>query len=152
MCKIMQRFLRLLGIGWIATSLGTISITTPSHASGTNCWGSPLVRHRLDRVLVSSDRCSKPVFYLAQGEVSRNIRSSPNGLQILGKMNEFGDYSLFESSLIATYDDGKTYWAFGKAFSESNPDKRIKGWIEVGHTNAITQYQTPGSNSVWYRF
>ncbi|MBE9008690.1 hypothetical protein IQ250_00480 [Pseudanabaenaceae cyanobacterium LEGE 13415] len=124
---------------------------TPVYASGTNCWGLPLIKHRMDRVLVSSDRCDKPIFYLTRGERTRNIRSSPNG-RIIGKMNEVGDYSLFESTLIGTYDNGKTYWAFGEAFSESNPRKRIKGWIEVGNTKAILQKDRPGSNDVWYKF
>jgi len=134
--------------------IGAISIlgcTVPTYAGGTNCWGTPLVKHKLDRVLVSSDRCDKPIFRLAKGEGSRNIRSSPNG-RVIGKMNEVGNHSSFESNLIATYDDGKTYWAFGEAFSENNLGKRIKGWVEVGNTNAIVQFNRPGVNDVWYKF
>jgi hypothetical protein len=133
------------------TILAVLGFSLPVHAGGTNCWGSPLVRHKLDRTLVSSDRCDKPSFYLTEGEANRNIRSSPSG-KVIGKMNEVGSYSTFESSLIATYDDGKTYWAFGEAFSESNPGKRIKGWVEVGDETAIKQYHRPGSNDIWYRF
>lgn len=139
---------RVFGVlGAIAVLGGAI----PVHAGGTNCWGAPLVKHKLDRVLVSSDRCDKPIFYLVKGEGSRNIRSSPNG-RIIGKMNEVGDYSLFESSLIATYDNGKTYWAFGEAFSDDNLKKRIKGWVEVGNQKAVVQYDRPGVNDVWYKF
>jgi hypothetical protein len=141
---------RLQAVGFFSIITTFVSIT-PVQASGTNCWGAPLVRHKLDRTLVSSDRCDKSIFYLTKGEVSRNIRSTPSGKPI-GKMNEVGDYNAFESRLIATYDDGKTYWAFGEAFSESNPKKRIKGWVEVGTKNAIEQYDRPGSNDVWYKF
>jgi hypothetical protein len=140
--------LRLVGLVSIVAILGLI---TPVQASGTNCWGTRLFRHKLDRTLLSSDRCDKPTFHLKQGEDSRNIRSSPSG-KVIGKMNEVGDYSVFESGLIATYDDGKSYWAFGEAFSESNPEKRLKGWVEVGDQKAIAQYHRPGSNDVWYKF
>jgi hypothetical protein len=102
-------------------------------------------------MLVSSDRCDKPIFYLIKGEASRNVRSSPDG-RIIGKMYEVGEYNRFESSLIATYDDGKTYWALGEVFSENNREQRFKGWIEVGNTEAIVQYNRPGSNDVWYKF
>ena len=144
-----NRVFRALGSISIVATLG---LGTPAYAGGTNCWGIPLVKHKLDRVLVSSNRCEKPIFHLTRGEISRNIRSSPSGLRLVGKVNEAGDYSLFESSLIATYDDGKTYWAFGEAFSERNPKNRLKGWVEVGNTKAIVQYDIPGSNDVWYKF
>jgi hypothetical protein len=137
--------LRLLPI------LAVLGLSLPAQAGGTNCWGSPLVRHKLDRTLVSSDRCDKPSFYLTAGEASRNIRSSPSG-KVVGKMNEAGNYSIFESSLIATYDDGKTYWAFGKAFSRSNPERRLQGWVEVGDETAIKQFHRSGSNDIWYKF
>ena len=129
----------------------TSTQTIPVYAGGTNCWGAPLIKHKFDRVLISSNRCEKPVFYLTKGEGSRNIHSSPNG-RVIGKMNEAGEYSSFESDLIATYDDGKTYWAFGEAFSKSNPNRRIKGWVEVGNRKAIMQNDRPGSNDVWYEF
>jgi hypothetical protein len=93
-----------------------------------------------------------PIFHLTKGEVSRNIRATPNG-KAIGKMNEVGDHSAAcVSTLITTYDDGKTYWAFSEAFLESNPKKRIKGWVEVGTKNAIEQYDRPSSNDVWYKF
>lgn len=139
--------LRLIGLLFFAANLG---LATAAYGE-TNCWGIPLVKDKLSRTLKSS-RCEKPIFYLTQGEVSRNIRSYPGGLRIVGKMSESGDYSLFESDLIVTHDDGQTYWAFGEAFSERNPQKRIKGWVEVGNTKAIKQYDNPGSNDLWYKF
>jgi hypothetical protein len=143
--------LKLLGLSIaIASTVATFSLNVPVQAGGTNCW-VPVVKHKLDRTLVSSDRCDKPIFYLTKGEVSRNVRSSPDG-HIVGKMYEVGEYNRFESDLIATYDDGKTYWALGEIFSENNPAQRFKGWVEVGNMEAITQYHRPGSNDVWYKF
>lgn len=147
----LKQVIGVLEMSSIIAIIAIFGVDLPTYAGGTNCWGAPLIRHKLDRVLVSSNRCEKPVFYLVKGERSRNIRSSPNG-RIIGKMNEIGDYSSFESSLIATYDDGKTYWAFGEAFSESNPSKRIKGWVEVGNKKAILQNDRSGSNDVWFKF
>jgi hypothetical protein len=134
----------------IASTAATFCLSIPAQAGGTNCW-VPSFKHKLDRMLVSSDRCDKPIFYLTKGEASRNVRSSPDG-RIIGKMYEIGEYNRFESSLVATYDDGKTYWALGEVFSENNPEQRFKGWIEVGNTEAIVQYDRPGSNDVWYKF
>lgn len=134
----------------IATTVVPFSLNLPVQARGTNCWVSSF-RHKLDRTLVYSSRCDKAIFYLTKGEVSRNVRSSPDG-SIVGKIYEVGDYNQFESSLIATYDDGKTYWALGEVFSENNPAQRFKGWVEVGNTEAIVQYDRPGSNDVWYKF
>jgi hypothetical protein len=135
-----------------ASTIATFGLNTTVNASGTNCWGAPIIKHKLERMLVSSDRCEKPIFYLTKGEISRNVRSAPNGLNIVGKMYEVGEYNRFESSLIVTYDDGQTYWALGEVFSEKNPKQRFKGWIEVGNTKAIVQYHVPGSNDVWYKF
>jgi hypothetical protein len=136
--------LKLLGLSIAITStVVPFGLNAPAHAGGTNCW-VPTFKHKLDRMLVSS-RCDQPIFHLTKGEVSRNVRSSPDG-RIVGKMYEVGEYNQFESSLIATYDDGKTYWALGEIFSENNPAQRFKGWVEVGNTEAIVQYDRPGSN------
>ena len=136
--------LKLLGLSIaIASTVVPFSLNAPAHAGGTNCWVLTF-KHKLDRMLVSS-RCDQPIFHLTKGEVSRNVRSSPDG-RIVGKMYEVGEYNQFESSLIATYDDGKTYWALGEIFSENNPAQRFKGWVEVGNTEAIVQYDRPGSN------
>jgi hypothetical protein len=143
--------LKLLGLSIaIALTSSTFGLSIPAQAGGTICWVSSF-KHKLDRMLVSSDRCDTPIFHLTKGEVSRNVRSSPDG-RIVGKMYEIGEYNRFESSLVATYDDGKTYWALGEVFSENNPEQRFKGWIEVGNTEAIVQYDRPGSNDVWYKF
>ena len=143
--------LKLLGLSIaIALTSSTFGLSIPAQAGGTNCWVSSF-KHKLDRMLVSSDRCDTPIFNLTKGEVSRNVRSSPDG-RIIGKMYEEGEYDRFESSLIATYDDGKTYWALGEVFSRDNPEQRFKGWIEVGNTEKIMQYDRPGSNDVWYKF
>ena len=143
----MNRFLAALSLTLASVLIPTIA---PVSASGTNCWGH-VSKSSSGRVL-TSDRCAKHVFYLREGEVSRNVRDAPNSLRVIGKMYELGDYNLFESTLIATYDDGQTYWAYGEVFSESDPSKRFKGWVEVGNTDAIVQYHNPGSNDVWYRF
>lgn len=135
----------------LLSAITAISLTGFPALADTNCW-YPQFRNKFDRSLLSSDRCGeKPIFRLVPGEVSRNIRSSPNSLRILGKMSETGNYSLFESDLIVTYDDGKTYWAWGTAFSDESRNK-INGWVEVGNTSAITQYDRPGINDVWYKF
>lgn len=86
----LNQALRLLGVISFAATLG---LSTPAY-SATNCWGIHLVKHKMERMLRSS-RCDKPVFYLTKGEVSRNIRSYPNGLRVVGKMSETGEYSLF---------------------------------------------------------
>lgn len=140
---------KVLGAVFLVSTLG---LNTPANAGGTNCWGPVMFRHKLDRTLTSSGYCDKPIFYLTKGEISRNVRSSPNALRIVGKMYEVGKFNRFESNLIATYDDGQTYWAWGEVFSENNSKERFKGWVEVGNTKAIVQYDRPGSNDVWYKF
>jgi len=61
--------IRVCGIASIAVTFG---LSIPAQAGVTNCWVSSF-KHKLDRMLVSSDRCDTPIFYLTKGEVNSII-------------------------------------------------------------------------------
>ncbi len=41
---------------------------------------------------------------------------------------------------------------FGLSFFRKQSRTTVKGWIEVGNTEALVQYDLPDSNDVWYKF
>lgn len=144
----------------------SLFVTLPAKASGSNCWGSwrntTVANTYQGRVLVSS-RCSKPVFELINGETERNIRNAPttNG-SIIGRLTNGDTNNYFLSNMIVTIDNGLTYWAYGTVvtanrsiYSNSINSEAfvpgLRGWIEVGNTNVIRQYDRPDSNDVWFK-
>lgn len=68
----------------------------------------------------------------------------------------------FLLTLYITIDNGRTYWAYGTVvsasksiYSESIRSDAVvpglKGWVEVGNTDVIRQYDRPNSNDVWFK-
>ncbi len=144
----------------------TVAPALPASA-GTNCWAGPsntTVSGKYKGKAISISRCDKAFFFLVPGEGSRNVRSEPTTAgTIVGKILEGSVENKFAADLIVSVDNSHTFWAYGTIMTASDsiytrfiPAEATltgkKGWVEIGNTDAIRQYDRPQSNDVWYRF
>lgn len=160
MSKLVSAFSSLLILG---ISLFVIQLAL---ASGTNCWGvwrNTMVANKYQGKALVNGRCGKAIFELINGETERNIRATPTtNSSIIGKLTNTDTNNYFLADIIATIDNGRTYWAHGTVvsasksiYSESIRSDAVvpglKGWVEVGNTDVIRQYDRPDSNDVWFK-
>lgn len=144
----------------------SLFVIQPAQASGTNCWGSwpnTRVANEYQGKALVNGRCNKAIFELINGETDRNIRETPTiNSSIIGKLTNTNTNNYFLADIIATIDNGRTYWAYGTVisaskniYSESFRSDAVvpglKGWVEVGNTDVIRQYDRPDSNDVWFK-
>jgi hypothetical protein len=144
----------------------SLFVIQPAQASGTNCWGSwrnTRVANKYQGKALVNGRCNKAIFELINGETDRNIRETPTtNSSIIGKLTNTDTNNYFLADIIVTIDNGRTYWAYGTVvsasksiYSESMRSDAVvpglKGWVEVGNTDVIRQYDRPDSNDVWFK-
>jgi hypothetical protein len=140
------------------------TVVSPVSAGGTNCWGGvwrkTTVSGRYIGKALQSGRCPMPIFELINKETERNIRQDPTTeSQIIGKLTNTNVDNYFLADLIVTIDNGRTYWAYGSVvsgdksiYSSDNQIKsRKKGWLEIGNTNVVRQYDNPDVNDLWFK-
>ncbi len=160
MSKLVSSFSSVLILGL------SLFVIQPAQASGTNCWGSwrnTMVANAYQGKALVIGRCGKAIFELINGETERNIRKAPTiNSPVIGKLTNSDTNNYFLADIIVTIDNGRTYWAYGTVVSASKSIysesirsdavmSGLKGWVEVGNTDVIRQYDRPDSNDVWFK-
>jgi hypothetical protein len=160
MSKLVSSFSSVLILGL------SLFVIQPAQASGTNCWGSwrnTMVANAYQGKALVIGRCGKAIFELINGETERNIRKAPTiNSPVIGKLTNSDTNNYFLADIIVTIDNGRTYWTYGTVvsasksiYSESIRSDAVmpglKGWVEVGNTDVIRQYDRPDSNDVWFK-
>jgi hypothetical protein len=139
-------------------------VVSPVSAGGTNCWGGiwykTTVSGRYLGKALHSGRCPIPIFELINGETERNVRQDPTTeSRIIGKLTNTSVDNYFLADLIVTIDKGRTYWAYGSLVSsdksiysaDNQTPAKAKGWLEIGNTKVIRQYDNPNVNDLWFQ-
>lgn len=144
----------------------SLCVIKPAEAGGTNCWNSwrnTRVANEYQGKALANGRCNKAIFELINGETERNIRKAPTvNSPVLSKLTNTDTNNYFLADIIVTIDNGRTYWAYGTVVSASKSIYSefirsdavvpgLKGWVEVGNTDVIRQYDRPDSNDVWFK-
>jgi hypothetical protein len=160
MSKLVSSFSSVLILGL------SLFVIQPAEASGTNCWvgwRNTMVANAYQGKALVIGRCNKAIFELINSETERNIRKAPTiNSPVIGKLTNSDTNNYFLADIIVTIDNGRTYWAYGTVVSSSKSIysesirsdavmSGLKGWVEVGNTDVIRQYDRPDSNDVWFK-